>query len=907
LEVCFSNYKGNEILRSHELSPQTQINKFMEARSRTFSKYIWGMYGLTVVVLGGLLLGSLWYSRSQLRKTAYAQTHSLALALDEINRRQLEVMSVPLDYVTQQVQARGGIEKMSQGDLDNLFVFAKSLVGSSYVRAIFAMDKEGHIRAAVGPNVLVQTMKTLKRSYTLGPEFDYLKTQKNYTIITTAISPIDQKQIFILIKTLRGNDGRFEGIVGVTRPTEDMVDFYKTQHLPEGVNFTIFRDDGKIIYRFPSGAGFENRRIAFSEGVQMDSEGTLEGRCEIDGFEKIGYYKFATPYGAMAYVGYNTAALFSGWRLVSILVIATFLLFMGALIYLVNLLRKRQESLRRTLEEQDTRDDLIRQIQQKTEVLTGHDFLWELGQQISMVFGVRNVAIGVLLPEHANSVKLVVNIVAGELATDYVYDLKNTPFDNLRPGEFFVYPRSVSKLYTQDPLLSYRKVESCMGLVLQDSEQRAIGVMMIYSDVEMENLALKRAVLSVFAARAGAELERLHADEIRKEVEKLRKQIEERTLRSEKMEAIGNLAEGVAHDFNNILAIIMATTEKMLSQHKGSTQDQHHLEVIKKAGDRARHLVAQILIFSKKGDSSVQSIQIKKLFPELMDFLRSTIPAQIRLAFDIADCEDLKISADPDQFQQAFMNLCVNAARAIGHKGGEIQLSLRRAQVKNRPYIKGRLHYNGGEMERDEVDKVFDPFYAQDIGMLVVQRIIRNHQGFIEVKSGSGQGTDFDIFIPVATGPGSDEIKTTPFNFNSAQKVMIIDDEPEIGLLIKDLLEIEGLHVDIFVDPEKALQAFTELQSQYFLIISDLSMPRMSGVDFMRKVREINKTIPLILWSGYHQFLDEELLDLNVQLLSKPVDVQKLLSLIDSELSQLKVQDISKEGRALDSEPVAPT
>ena len=134
-----------------------------------------------------------------------------------------------------------------------------------------------------------------------------------------------------------------------------------------------------------------------------------------------------------------------------------------------------------------------------------------------------------------------------------------------------------------------------------------------------------------------------------------------------------------------------------------------------------------------------------------------------------------------------------------------------------------------------------------------------------------------------------------------------LDDEPEIGSLIKELLEIEGLQVDAFVDPITALKAFTELQSQYFMIISDLSMPGMSGVEFARKVREMNKKLPMVLWSGYHQFLDEELQDLNVKMLSKPVDVQKLLTLINAELSQLSAPDISKEAPAPDSEPVRPT
>lgn len=873
-------------------------------KDRFFNKYLWAFYVLMVLLVGCLLGFSIFSARAQLKESAFSQTRSLTLALDEINRRQFDAMSVPLEYISTRLQEQGGLDKVSDEDLHRFFTRAQAFLAEGFIRSIYAVDKEGHVRMTT----LVPYGQKLNISYKDSPDFNYLRTQKNYTVFSsTSVSEIDKRKVISLNKSLRGADGRFQGLIGITRSVEDFEAFYQNLHLPRGVNFTVFRDDGKVIYRFPDRNGTEGKSFAFSQSIKMGGEGVIEGTSRIDGFEKVGYYKFSKAYGLMTYVGYNTDAIFSGWRFVSFSVLAIFLIFMSALMFLTNLVRKRQDSLRQTLEEHAAKEDLIRRIQEKTEVLTGHDFLRELGLQISKAFEVRNVAIGVLLPEHSNAVKFVVNWVDGTFGTDYIYDLKNTPFDNLKPGEFFVYPKSVSKIFTQDPMLSYRNVESCMGLVLQDSEQRAIGIMMIYSDKEMVDLPLKRTVLSVFAARAGAELERVHTDEIRKEVERLRKQIEERSLQSEKMEAIGTLAEGIAHDFNNILAIILATTEKMLSLHK-DPKDQHYLEAIKRAGHRARHLVAQILIFSRKDESSVQLIQIKKIFSEVMDFLRATLPAQIRISLDLADCGDLNINADLNQIQQALLNLCVNAARAIGTEGGEIRITLRQAQIKDRPYVKWSLHYNGEEMDRDEIEKIFDPFYAQNIGMVVVQRIVSNHQGFIEVKSASGQGTDFEIFLPVVMNAEAvEEAKMTPYNFKSAQKVMIVDDEPEIGSLIKELLEIEGLQVDAFVDPVTALKAFTELQSQYFMIISDLSMPGMSGVEFARKVREMNKKVPMVLWSGYHQFLDEELQDLNVKMLSKPVDVQRLLTLINAELSQLSAQDISKEAPGPDSEPVKPT
>lgn len=874
------------------MAKQNFLDQSIQMKDRIFSKYLWGFYALIVFLLGALLFASLWFVRSHLKKTAYAQIQSLALALDETNKRQLEGMTIPLEYISRHVKERGGLNKMRTAELETLLSSAKKFITQPQTRALVIYDRNGrYLTSTYEP--LTASIKGVSLQEVA--DFDYLKTQKNYTILTAWRSPVDNKKILVLNKTLRDEDGRFEGIITISRNMEDFESFFKALRLPEGVDFTIFRDDGKVIYHYPEVPSREIDQVAFAENIHFGSEGAVEDKDQSDGKEKIGYYKFSSAFGAMTYVGYSTKVVFAGWGLANGLAAASFFIVMGALVFLVKLVLKRQRSLTLTLEEHRRREDLIRQIQQKTEVLTGDDFLRELGLKIAKVFEVKNVAIGVLLPEHSNSVKFIVNLVEGVLGTDYVYDLHNTPFDNLKPGEFFVYPKSASKIYTQDPLLSYRNIESCMGMVLQDSEQRAIGILMVYSEDEMVDLSLKRAVLSVFAARAGAELERIHTDEIRKEVERLRKQIEERSLQSEKLEAIGTLAEGIAHDFNNILAIILATTEKLSSLYRDFQGDKDYLEAIKRAVHRARHLVAQILIFSRKEDATVRPIEIKRIFDETIDFLRSTLPAQIRLIVDLSDCGDLVINADLNQIQQALVNLCVNASRAIGLDGGEIRLSLRRAQMKNHQYVKWSLHYNGDEMGREEIENIFDPFYAQNIGMVVVQRIVTNHQGFIEVKSASGQGTDFEIFLPVAPPEAIEEVKMTTYNFKSARKVMIVDDEPEIGLLIKELLEIEGLHVDAFIDPNDALRAFTEQQSQYFLILSDLSMPGMSGMEFSRKIREMNQKIPLLLWSGSHRYLDEELQVLNVKVLSKPVDVQKLLSLIGSELSQLGAQDISKE------------
>jgi signal transduction histidine kinase/CheY-like chemotaxis protein len=862
----------------------------MTPRGKTF----WTLYGIIFVFSFCLLTGSLWYGYHQLRTSAMAETHSIATAMDELNRRQLEAMAIPLEAVTTQILEAGGLNAFPENRLDSLFYKNQSSMTTSRVRSFFAINSEGRF---VGTSYLPAESEKFGRqpSFKGQPEWDYIRTQKGSMVLSSAVSPVDRRKILILMKPLRTREGRFAGIIGVTKAVDEFEAFYKSLDLPYGVTFTMFRDDGMVLYRYPDHESLSGKKVRISEQIQPNSEGMIEGSGPGEGTEKIGYYKFTSEFGGWIYVGYNTEALYRGFAVVTETGFTLFFLFMAVLAGLVKIAHRRQTALETAFAERSYKEDLVHRIQTVVETRTGPDFLRALSQQIAEVFEVGNVAIGVLLPEHPGRVKFLVNWVNGEWGAEYDYDLRGSPFNDLPPGEFFVYPRNASQIFGKDPLLSARKIESCMGVKLQDGEHRPTGVLLVYDEGPLEDLEMKRVVLSVFAARAGAELERLRADEIRKEVERLRRQIEERGLQAEKLQAIGGLAEGIAHDFNNILAIILASSEKMLSLYEHS-KDRHYLEAIRNACHRARHLVSQIVVFSRKDDGDMHAVALKNVFEEVVSFMRATLPAQTSLRLEMNDCPDLMIHADVNQIQHALMNLCVNAARNMEATGGEIRIQLKRTQIKNRPYVKWIIQGSGKGAEAEEAASPLNPFYAQNLGLVIVQKIITNHGGFVEVKAESGLGTTFEIFLPVVEGPRAEDAKRK-FQFRSSRKVMIVDDEPEIGCLIKELLEIEGLAVDTFSEPEQALKVFTLQPEQYFLIISDLSMPGMTGYVFARKIRERDPKISMILWSGYQQFLDQEMQELNLKTLSKPVDVAKLLTMIQAELSQQPAPSISREYR----------
>lgn len=864
-----------------------------------FTKYLWAGYIFIFLSFGTALGLSAWYGQRYIESSADAETHSIAVALDELSRRQVQTLALPLDLVVSEIRKNGGIERMSPVRLQNLFARIKTDMPTTEVRDFFVVDKDGTLLNTSRPPEAAYR----KRIYRSNPEFEYAKKQINPIILTSATSPADGKNLLVLMRVLKNANGRFAGMVGVTRTFDEFEKFYDSLDLHFEITFAIVRDDGKILYHYPVHDVSLGDQVRFTKTLESDSEGSMQIKSDVGGGSRTGFYKFVSNYSTMIFVGYDAKTVLAGWRNVIRGGLLLFAIFMLAMAVVVRIAQRRQWAVESLVEEFRRRDDMIRKIQTPTEVLTGSEFLKELVVQLCTVFDAGSGVIGLLLPEHTDLVKCVVNYSDGEFLPEQEYNLRCTPFNGLKPGEFFAHSRSTSAIYPEDPLLGYRNTESSLGVVLQNSERQAIGILMVYCEHEMQEMNLKRAIMSVFAARVGAELERVHTDELRKEVEVLRKQIENRSLQTKNLESMNAMAEGLANDFNNILAIILSSTERLLSMHKDSVQDQHYLDSIKKASHRARHLVSQISIFNENEEGETQNpVQVKALFCEADEFLKSVLPDNMRVELSLGECAELMISADPNQLQQALMNLGLNAVKSIGIGGGTIKISLQKNRIKGKLYIKCILHHGGDELGREEVEKIFNPFFAQNMSMIVVQRIVTNHHGFIEVKSEMGRGTDYEIFLPVIES----EITAQALKkrtVKTEKMVLIVDDEPEIGLLIKELLEIEGLKVQAEIDPVKALRMFEQNPSNYFIIISDLAMPEMSGFEFCRRVRTHHPDIPLLLWSGYYQYLDQELQDLNVKVLSKPVDAQKLIQLINAEVSQLATQDASKGEAALGSAP----
>ncbi len=372
-----------------------------------------------------------------------------------------------------------------------------------------------------------------------------------------------------------------------------------------------------------------------------------------------------------------------------------------------------------------------------------------------------------------------------------------------------------------------------------------------------------------------------------------RREVEERTRQAQKLEAIGTLASGIAHDFNNILSAILGYSElALLDISPDSTVNMEIKEVIK-AGNRAKELVRQILTFSRRdrGEFSAQKIQI--IAKEVLKLLRSTIPASIEIKQDIDDrCGT--VLADPTQMHQLLMNLCTNSFHAMEQSGGVLQVILQEVTVAKQQktihstlvpglYVRLQVIDNGPGIEKEILAKIFDPYFSTKgeekgtgLGLAVVLGIVESHEGRIQVESRPGEGTVFAVFFPVKEVEPEFVEKDVESYPKGQGHILFVDDEEVVADLGKKLLGTMGYTVVTKVSSVDALTAFRADPDAYDLVITDQTMPKMSGMELAQKMFEIRPDIPVILSSGYSSAgLKEDTRALGIRaFLLKPVSAE---------------------------------
>lgn len=344
---------------------------------------------------------------------------------------------------------------------------------------------------------------------------------------------------------------------------------------------------------------------------------------------------------------------------------------------------------------------------------------------------------------------------------------------------------------------------------------------------------------------------------LRTEALLLQAQRSEELRQSQKMEAIGTLAGGIAHDFNNILSVILGFSELTLYEVTKGSVAWHNLQQVMTASRRAKELVRQILTFSRKDDQERQPVQLHLVVQEAMKLLRASLPTTVRIHQDIPENVGT-ILADPTQMQQVLMNLCLNAAYAMQHGGGLLEVCLDTVEMNAEPYVRLIVRDNGEGIPEDALDRIFEPFFTTKaanegtgMGLAVVHGIVTSHSGTITVDSSPGKGTKFEVYLPQLGQPAAPELAPQSAIPKGVERILFVDDEAPLARLAERTLERFGYTVVATTSSLEALATFRKSPDAFDLVITDQTMPHMTGDTLARELRRIRADIPIILCTGY--------------------------------------------------------
>lgn len=345
-----------------------------------------------------------------------------------------------------------------------------------------------------------------------------------------------------------------------------------------------------------------------------------------------------------------------------------------------------------------------------------------------------------------------------------------------------------------------------------------------------------------------------------------KKRMEERLMRSQKLEAVGTLAAGMAHDFNNLLTGILGYSGIMLKMTKEDDPYYKPVSVIHDAAKRGAALGKKILTITRKEKMEAKPVDINDIIRQSIDLLHASIPRNIEIITRLDDTLP-HTSADPSQLHQVIINLAMNARDAMPH-GGTLTLETSIANPANGlkglvppggpAFIKLSVSDTGTGINTGAQSKIFDPFFTTKevgkgtgLGLYIVHSIVSNHGGYINLYSEPQQGTRFNIYLPAAKDTVL-EVRPSAVDVRGTETVLIIDDEPDVRELCKDLLVPLGYRILVAENGSAGINLYREKQAEIHLVILDMIMPKMGGNEVFHSLKAINKDVTILLYSGYN-------------------------------------------------------
>jgi PAS domain S-box-containing protein len=379
--------------------------------------------------------------------------------------------------------------------------------------------------------------------------------------------------------------------------------------------------------------------------------------------------------------------------------------------------------------------------------------------------------------------------------------------------------------------------------------------------------------------------------------------LSEQLLQAQKMESIGRLAGGVAHDFNNILSIIIGYSDLVMKSLPNDSPAQEELQIINESGKRAAKLTGQLLAFSRKQVLEMKVTNLNAIVKDMSKMLSRMIGEDVALDLDVSN-RTSNILADPSQVEQILMNLAVNARDAMP-QGGSFNVEISDVELDEKftrdhegstmgSFVRLRVKDTGEGMEPGDQEKIFEPFYTTKekgkgtgLGLATVYGIVKQHKGYIYVSSEIGSGTTFDTYLPVVQSKTKAEINVDQQNItHRSETVLVVEDEPTIRMLICSILTPLGFNILEAGDGFEALEASANYKGEINLVLTDVIMPRMNGHEFVERLQQSRPSTKVIFMSGYTDdvIAKHGVLEPGIAFIQKPIISRNLVDKIQKSL-----------------------
>ncbi len=388
-----------------------------------------------------------------------------------------------------------------------------------------------------------------------------------------------------------------------------------------------------------------------------------------------------------------------------------------------------------------------------------------------------------------------------------------------------------------------------------------------------------------------------------------KRQLENQLRQSQKMEAIGTLAGGIAHDFNNVLSIILGNAELALADMPGDSPAHLNIERILTASLRAREMIQRLLSFSRKEESGRKPLRLNSVITESLKLMRASLPTNISIERDICTTECITI-ADATQIHQIMLNLCTNAAHAMEPDGGVLTIRLdpvtldsaaADSDLSSGRYARLVVADTGHGIEKDIIDRIFDPYFTTKetgkgtgMGLSVVHGIIKGYGGAIRAFTVPGRFTEFHLYLPRVDAiiDAEPALSSQQGLTGGNEHILIVDDEEMLVDMMRQVLEQLGYTVSPYTDSAEALKAFLDCPRRYDLLITDMTMPGMTGTGLAKAIKAVRNDLPIILCTGFNEQVSQEnAQSLGIQsLIMKPVGMQQLAETIRSVLMPVSTE-----------------